>query len=186
MVELDELDAAVLRELQKNARQTNRAIADTVHVAPSTSLERIRSLQERGVIRGYHAEADLAAVGREVQALISIRIRPPSRENIEAFRDWARQLLETIGVFVVSGGDDFLLHVAVPSTDALYALVIDRLTERPEVADVNTSIVYEHLRNFTIEPLRGAETHTGPRSQPKPTTARAAKPDGPRPAATRN
>jgi DNA-binding Lrp family transcriptional regulator len=70
-----------------------------------------------------------------------------------AFRDWAHELPETVGVFVVSGGDDFLLHVAVPNTDALYAFVIDRLTERPEVADVNTSVVYEHLRNFTIQPL---------------------------------
>lgn len=84
---LSELDTAILRELQNNARRTNRAIAETVHVAASTSLERIRSLRERGVIRGYHAEADLAALGREVQALIAIRIRPPSRENIEAFRD---------------------------------------------------------------------------------------------------
>lgn len=153
MMELSELDAAILRELQNNARSTNRTIADAVHVAASTSLERIRSLRERGVIRGYHAEADLAALGREVQALISIRIRPPSRENIEAFRDWAHRLDETVGVFVVSGADDFLLHVAVPNTDALYALVIDRLTERPEVADVNTSVVYEHLRNHVIQPL---------------------------------
>ena len=153
MTELSELDAAILRELQNNARRTNRAIAEAVHVAASTSLERIRSLRERGVIRGYHAEADLAALGRNVQALIAIRIRPPSRENIEAFRDWAHQLPETVGVFVVSGGDDFLLHVAVPDTDALYAVVIDRLTERPEVADVNTSVVYEHLRNHVIEPL---------------------------------
>ena len=59
----------------------------------------------------------------------------------------------TVGVFVVSGGDDFLLHVAVSSADALYAFVIDRLTERPEVADVNTSVVYEHLRNFAIQPI---------------------------------
>src|SRR6201987_2495193 len=158
MVELNELDAAILRELQKNARQTNRAIADAVHVAPSTSLERIRSLQERGVIRGYHAEPDLAAVGREVQALIAIRIRPPSRENIEAFRDWAHRLPETVGVFVVSGGDDFLLHVAVPDTDALYAFVIDRLTERADVADVNTSVVYEHIRRPVLEPLEEKET----------------------------
>ena len=49
-------------------------------------------------------------------------------------------------MFVVSGAADFLLHVAVPDTDALYAFVIDRLTERPEVADVNTSVVYEHIR----------------------------------------
>jgi DNA-binding Lrp family transcriptional regulator len=155
MVELSELDAAILSELQRNGRATNRAIAESVHVSASTSLERIRSLRERGVIRGVHAEADLPALGREVQALISIRIRPPSRENIESFRDWARRLPETVGVFVVSGGNDFLLHVAVRNTDALYAFVIDRLTERPEVADVNTSVVYEHIRNFVIQPLHG-------------------------------
>ena len=60
-----------------------------------------------------------------MQALIAIRIRPPSRENIESFRDWVRELPETVGVFAVSGGNDFLLHVAVPNTDARYAFVID-------------------------------------------------------------
>jgi hypothetical protein len=60
---------------------------------------------------------------------------------------------QTVGVFVVSGGDDSPSMSPVPDTDELYAFVIDRLTERPEVADVNTSVVYEHLRNFTIQPL---------------------------------
>ena len=88
-----------------------------------------------------------------MQALIAVRIRPPSRENIERFRDWACQLPELSGVFVVSGSNDFLLHVAVPDTDALYAFVIDRLTERPEVTDVNTSVVYEHIRRPVLEAL---------------------------------
>ena len=151
---LSELDASIVRELQNDARRTNRAIADAVHVAPSTSLERIRSLRERGVIRGYHADVDLVALGRGVQALIAVRIRPPSRKHIEAFRDWAHERTETVGVFVVSGGEDFLIHLAVPNTDALYAFVIDRLTERPEVADVRTSIVYEHLQRFTVDQLQ--------------------------------
>ena len=88
-----------------------------------------------------------------MQALTAVTIRPPSRENIEAFRDWAGGLPEIVGVFVVAGGDDFLLHVAVPDTDALYGFVIDRLTERPEVADVRTSVVYEHIRRPVLEPL---------------------------------
>jgi DNA-binding Lrp family transcriptional regulator len=150
---LDELDAALVRELQNDARKTNRDIAEAVDVAPSTSLERIRSLRHRGVIRGFHADVDLRALGRQVQALIAVRIRPPSRGNIEAFRDWVRELPETVGVFVVSGGDDFLIHVAVPTTDSLYAFVIDRLTERAEVADVRTSVVYEHLRRPVVQPL---------------------------------
>jgi DNA-binding Lrp family transcriptional regulator len=154
MTELDALDLALLQELQDDARQTNRDLAASVHVSPSTSSERVRALRASGVISGYHAAVDLPALGRRVQALTAVTIRPPSRENIEAFRDWAAELPEIVGVFVVAGGDDFLLHVAVPDTDALYAFVIDRLTERPEVADVRTSVVYEHIRRPVLEPLR--------------------------------
>lgn len=150
---LDELDHHLLAALLNDARQTNRHLAESAGVAPSTSLERVRSLRDRGIIRGYHAEVDLDAIGRGVQALVAVRIRPPSRHNIEGFRDWAVGLPETIGVFVVSGGDDFLVHVAVPDTEGLYAFVIDRLTERVEVADVRTSVVYEHLVSRPVAPL---------------------------------
>ncbi|MEV6632386.1 Lrp/AsnC family transcriptional regulator [Actinoplanes sp. NPDC051470] len=152
MAELDELDTAILRELQVDARRTNRDIAAAVGVSPTTALDRTRSLRERGVIRGASLTIDLHAIGRPVQALIAVRIRPPSRRNIEAFRNWAGALPDTLGVFVTSGSEDFLLHVAVPDNDALYAFVIDRLTEHAHVADVRTSVVYEHLRNDRIAP----------------------------------
>jgi DNA-binding Lrp family transcriptional regulator len=149
---LDPTDLAILRELQDDARQTNRELAGAVHVSPSTSSERVRALRETGVIRGYHADIALEALGRDVQALTAVTIRPPTRANVEAFRKWVAELPELIGVFVVSGASDFLLHVAVPDTNALYAFVIDRLTGRPEVADVNTSIVYEHIRRTVLDP----------------------------------
>jgi DNA-binding Lrp family transcriptional regulator len=151
--DIDDLDQLILAELQDDARQTNRELASAVHVSTSTSSERVRALRAEGVIRGYHADVALEALGRDVQALIAVRVRPPSRENIEAFRDWAAGLPELIGVFVVSGEQDFLLHLGVKDTDALYAFVIDRLTERAEVADVNTSVVYEHIRRAVLEPL---------------------------------
>jgi DNA-binding Lrp family transcriptional regulator len=153
MPRLDATDWAILDVLQDDARTSNRDLAAAVHVSPSTSSERVRNLRADGVIRGYHADVDYGALGRHVQALTAITIRPPTREIIEAFRNWVRELPEIVGVFVVSGAADFLLHVAVPDTDALYAFVIDRLTERPEVADVNTSVVYEHIRRTRLEPL---------------------------------
>jgi len=152
MVVLDELDKAILRELQADARRTNKDIAAAVGVSPSTALERTRSLRDRGVIRGAVLDIDLAAVGRGVQALVAVRIRPPSRRNIEGFRNWIGQMPETIGVFVVTGSEDFLVHVAVKDNQDLYAFVIDRLTQRPEIADVRTSVVYEHLRKTVISP----------------------------------
>src|ERR671923_2353913 len=102
MYEIDSLDRALIRELQDDARRTNRELAAAVHVSPSTSSERVRALRASGVIRGYHADVAPAALGRRVQALTAVTIRPPSRENIEAFRDWAAMLPEIAGVFVVS------------------------------------------------------------------------------------
>jgi len=150
---LDSLDLALLGLLQNDARLTNRQLAAQTGVAPSTSLERVRGLVARGVISGYHADVDLPSVGRAVQALIAVRIRPPSRDRIEAFRDWVLTLPEVLGLFVTSGTEDFLIHVGVPDTNGLYVFVIDRLTERREVADVRTSVVYEHLRSRPVRPL---------------------------------
>lgn len=149
---MDELDRAILRELQSDARRTNRDVAAAVGVSPSTALERTRALRRRGVIRGALLDVDLGAMGRPVQALVSVRVRPPSRPVIEEFRDWAQDLPETLGVFVTTGTADFVLHVAVPDNDRLYAFVIDRLTQHAAVADVRTSVVFEHLRTTRVDP----------------------------------
>src|SRR4051812_25354039 len=163
MADLDELDKAILRELQSDARKTNREVAAAVGVSPTTALDRTRALRQRGIIRGAILDVDLPSIGRPVQALIAIRIRPPSRRNIEAFREWVSALPDTLGLYVPTGTEDFIIHVAVPDNDSLYEFVIDRLTERPEVADVRTSIVYEHIRNNKIRPARdGSRTELSP------------------------
>jgi DNA-binding Lrp family transcriptional regulator len=153
MAELDELDTAILRELQVDARRTNRDIAAAVGVSPTTALDRTRALRDRGIIRGASLTVDLPAIGRPVQALVAVRIRPPSRRNIEAFRVWASTLPDLLALFVTTGTEDFLLHVAVPDNQSLYAFVIDKLTEHAHVADVRTSVVYEHVRNDRITPV---------------------------------
>lgn len=153
MPDLDDIDSALLASLQHDARRTNRDLAEALNIAPSTCLERVRSLRRRGLITGYHAQVDLAAIGRPLQALISVRVRPPNRTVIDGFRAFLEGLPEVLSVFVVSGSDDFLIHVAVRDTDDLQSLVLDKLTRRKELADVRTSLVYEHLRKSEIAPL---------------------------------
>jgi DNA-binding Lrp family transcriptional regulator len=153
MADLDAIDSALLALLQNDARRTNRDLAQALGIAPSTCLERVRSLRRRGLVVGYHAQVDLAAMGRPLQALIAVRVRPPNRAVIDGFRAFVEQLPEVLSVFVVSGGDDFLIHVAVRDTDQLQALVLDKLTRRKELADVRTSIVYEHMRKSEIAPF---------------------------------
>jgi DNA-binding Lrp family transcriptional regulator len=152
MPDIDELDAAILSVLQHDSRTSNRDVAAAIGVSATTALDRTRALRQSGVIRRASLDVDLGAIGRPVQALVAVRIRPPSRPVIEGFRDWVSALPETLGVFVTTGDQDFIVHVAVADNEALYAFVIDRLTSREEIADVKTSVVYEHLRRSVVAP----------------------------------
>jgi DNA-binding Lrp family transcriptional regulator len=152
---LDRIDRAILVELQNDARLPNKELAARVGLAPSTCLERVRALRARGVLRGFHAEVDREALGRGLEAIVAVRIRPHSRPQVESFWTYALALPEVIEVFHVTGADDFLLHVGVAGTDALRDFVLDRLTVRPEVAHVESRIVYQHGRRRALEPLDG-------------------------------
>ncbi|MDG6105005.1 Lrp/AsnC family transcriptional regulator [Dactylosporangium aurantiacum] len=150
---MDELDSAIVELLQQDARQTNRELAAAVGIAPSTCLERVRALRERGVITGFHAEVSLPALNRHVQAFLHVQIRPLSRQVIEGFKAYVTTLPEVLSVFVVAGGDDFLVHVAVPSVDSLHALLMDKFTKRREIVGFRSSIIYQHARNQVVQPL---------------------------------
>ncbi|MBB5926487.1 DNA-binding Lrp family transcriptional regulator [Streptomyces echinatus] len=144
---MDELDSEIVRLLQTDARQSNRELARKLGIAPSTCLERVRALHRRGVIRGYHADIDPGALNRSVQALVSVQVRPLSRVVIDAFKGFASSLPEVLHVFVLSGGDDFLLHVAVQDLDQLHAFLTDRLSKRGEITGFRTSVIFQQVSN---------------------------------------
>src|SRR4051794_21029173 len=150
---MDQLDAAIVALLQTQARQTNRELARAVGLAPSTCLERVRSLRDRGIITGFHAEVDLTALNRGVQALLHVQVRPLSRDVIEGFKAYAMKLPEVLSVFVVAGGDDFLVHVAVPGVDSLHGFLMDKFSGRREIVGFRSSVIYQHARKQVIEPF---------------------------------
>ncbi len=147
---MDELDSAIVRELVRDARLTNRELAARLGIAPSTCLVRTRLLRQRGVITGFHAEVDLQRLGRGVQALVAVQIRPLNRTIIEGFKAFAMTLPEVLSVYVVAGGDDFLVHVAVRDVDSLNSFLMDNFTERREVVGFRSSIVYQHARRLPV------------------------------------
>lgn len=143
--DLDAVDVAILRELQKDARLQNKELAAIVGVAPSTALERVRSLRRRGVFTGFHATVNLAALGRPVSALLSVRVRPHRQQIVAAFKTFVLEQPETVSLLHVAGPDDYLIQVAVPDTTHLQQLLINRLISRPEVVSVNTMLVFEAI-----------------------------------------
>ena len=150
--ELDSVDRALLRELQNDARQTNKALAEKVGVAPSTCLERIRELRARGVITGFRAEVDPATIGRPMEAILSIQQRSAHREATESLLRDAAALPESVRVMALTGTTDFIIHVAVRDMEHLRDLVWG-LIERPEVGRVQSSLVFARVEGPGLEPL---------------------------------
>jgi DNA-binding Lrp family transcriptional regulator len=142
---LDAVDRAILHALSEDGRMPNNALAAAVGIAPSTCLGRVRALRERGVIRGFHADIDPAALGYPLQALIAVQLRAHTRKHVEDFRRAAPGLPGVLSVFHVAGRNDYLLHVAARSADALRTLVLEHLTTNPAVAHAETSLVFEHV-----------------------------------------
>ncbi len=146
-------DLVLVRELQQDARQTNRALAQAAGLAPSTTLARVRDLEQSGAINGYHADVDLASLGRGLQALVFVRLQPKSDEVIEGFLDHMWALPETIGLHLITGIEDAVIHLAIADADALQRVILTQISSFPGVFDERTSLLFEHRRKRVIEPI---------------------------------
>ncbi|MFE9403281.1 Lrp/AsnC family transcriptional regulator [Streptomyces sp. NPDC006530] len=142
-VVLDPVDLHILRLLQNDARTTYRDLAAEVGVAPSTCLDRVARLRRAGVILGYQLRVDPAKLGRGLQALLSVQVRPHRRDLIGPFVERVRALPESRSLFHLTGPDDYLVHVTVADTADLQRLVLDEFTSRPEVARVETRLIFQ-------------------------------------------
>ena len=91
----------------------------------------MRALRERGVLRGFHAEVDLAALGRPLQAMIAVRLAAHTREQIEDFTAHVRELPGVLSVFHMTGATDYLLWVAAADAQDLREFVVDHLATTP-------------------------------------------------------
>ena len=143
---LDDVDRALLEALSRDARMPNKKLAETVGVAPSTCLARVRALREAGVLLGFHAEIDLAALGRPLQAMIAVRLAVHARKDIDDFTRAVRSLPGVISVFHVTGVTDYMVWLAAADAQDLREFVVDHLATHRAVAHAETSLIYEHRR----------------------------------------
>jgi DNA-binding Lrp family transcriptional regulator len=143
---LDAVDRAILEALSEDARLPNNRLAERLGIAPSTCLARVRALRASGVLRGFHADVDLAALGRPLQAMIAVRLTVHAREQIDAFTHAVGELPGVLSVFHVAGVNDYLVWVAAADAQDLREFVVDHLATHPAVAHAETSLIYEHRR----------------------------------------
>lgn len=153
MHKLDQIDRDILAALQADGRITNVALAKQVGLSPTPCLERVKSLEAAGLIRGYAAQLSPAALGLGLTVFVQITIERTSQQVFDVFRAAVRAIPEIQECHMVAGGYDYLLKVRVPDMAAYRHFLGAVLSGVPGIRETHTYPVMEEVKECAAVPL---------------------------------
>ncbi|MEM8732336.1 MAG: Lrp/AsnC family transcriptional regulator [Pseudomonadota bacterium] len=146
---LDPIDRKILAELQTDGRMTNVELARRVGISAPPCLRRVRTLEEAGYIRGYHAEVDARELGFEVQVFAMVGLSSQAEADLSAFEQRCRSWPLVRECHMLNGEVDFMLKCVAPDLSTFQTFLTSDLLTHPTVASVKTSLV---IRGAKDEP----------------------------------
>ena len=146
---LDVIDRKILSELQADGRMTNVELAKRVGISAPPCLRRVRTLEEAGFIRGYHADVNERALGFEVQVFAMVGLDSQAEAELSAFEARCRNWPLVRECHMLNGEVDFILKCVAPDLSSFQSFLTGALLTTPNVASVKTSLV---IRGAKDEP----------------------------------
>lgn len=153
--ELDRIDLAILRELQKNGRMANVTLSKRVGLSATPCLERVKRLEKNGYIKGYMAI--LASDKLKAALLVFVEITL-TRTSVDVFDDFKKSVIdlpEVLECHLVSGNFDYLLKARVADMKAYRKLLGETLLSLPGVSGSRTYVVMEEVKETGMIPIPG-------------------------------
>lgn len=141
MSKLDPIDRKILSELQSDGRMTNVELAKRVGISAPPCLRRMRTLEESGYIRGYHAEVDSRELGFEVQVFVMVGLQSQAETDLAAFEARCQNWPLVRECHMLNGEVDFMLKCVAPDLSSFQSFLTGELTAAENVASVKTSLV---------------------------------------------
>jgi DNA-binding Lrp family transcriptional regulator len=149
LTRLDEIDRKILAELQADGRMTNVELARRVGISAPPCLRRVRTLEEQGYIRGYHASVDARELGFEVQVFAMVGLQSQAEADLSAFEARCRAWSLVRECHMLNGEVDFILKCVAPDLLTFQRFLTEELTAAKNVGSVKTSLV---IRAAKVEP----------------------------------
>jgi len=138
---LDAIDRKILAELQADGRMTNVELASRVGISAPPCLRRVRSLEEQGVIQGYHAAVDARELGFEVQVFVMVGLQSQAEADLSVFEGRCAAWSLVRECHMLNGEVDFILKCVAPDLSTFQRFLTEELTSAPNVVSVKTSLV---------------------------------------------
>jgi Lrp/AsnC family leucine-responsive transcriptional regulator len=153
MEKFDRYDRILLQTLQSKGRASNVELSEQVNLSPPQCYRRVQRLEQEGVIRGYSAQVDAAALGLGVTAFVNLNIAREQFKQVRELEKAIRQFPEILECYTISGDFDYLLKVVATDLKSLSSFLTDRLMQVPGVAGVRSMVCLEEIKPASPLPL---------------------------------
>jgi len=150
---LDNIDRKILRELQNDGRITNVELARRVDISAPPCLRRVRALEERGLIKGYHANLDPHELGYDVMVFVMVGLASQSEADLNEFEASVNEWPMVRECYMLNGEYDFLIKCVAPDLPTFQAFLTSQLTPAPHVETVKTSLTIKATKNLPGVPV---------------------------------
>ncbi|MCP4521824.1 MAG: Lrp/AsnC family transcriptional regulator [Cytophagales bacterium] len=152
-MKLDEIDKHILVKLQENAKITNTQLAKEVGLSPAPTLERVKKLEQCGLIKNYHAELNTDILGLGVAVFIQASLSGSHRTMIKSFMEKIDDIPEIVECHHVTGSSDFLLKILTKDINSYNDLILDKLVDIEEIENMQSMVVLSTLKDSKVLPV---------------------------------
>ncbi|PWG79339.1 Lrp/AsnC family transcriptional regulator [Pararcticibacter amylolyticus] len=149
----DKIDLQILKTLQQNGRITNLQLSTEIGLSPAPTLERVRKLENLGIIKSYHARVDEEELGLGIKTFIQIQLDFHQNNTIQTFVDEVKKIREIIECHHVTGGCDFVLKIYVKDIKAYEKLIMDKISRIRVVKTFQTMMILSTSKREPVLPL---------------------------------
>ena len=149
----DEIDRQIMAHLQADGRMTNVDLADRVGLTAPPCLRRVRTLEEKGAIRGYHADLEPVWLGYTITVFAMVSLKSQAETDLEAFEAHVASIPEIRECYMLNGDIDFILKIVAKDLSSFQQFLTTKLTTAPNVAHVRTSLTIRSSKSLPGVPV---------------------------------
>ncbi len=152
-LKLDQIDRKVLDILQSNAKITNAQLSKEIGLSPAPTLERVKKLEQSGIIQSYHAQLNRERVGLTVTTFIQVTLTGHRKEVTDTFVEKIYEIPEIIECHHITGSGDFLLKVISKDISSYQKLLLEKINEIEQVANTQTMVILSTFKESKVMPI---------------------------------
>jgi Lrp/AsnC family transcriptional regulator, leucine-responsive regulatory protein len=155
-IKMDHIDRKILTILQASAKITNAQLSKDIGLSPAPTLERVKKLENAGILKSYHAKVDTDKIGLGVSTFVLVSLKGHNKENIENFLTEINKIDEIIECHHITGSGDFMLRIIAKDIGSYQKLMLEKVSNITVVDNMQSMVILSTFKDSKVIPIPGA------------------------------